>query len=144
MASYQQLQSPFFGLLPAELRINTYEHLLADFKGDKSTVGALLACSRFKHEIEPLMARIALQNLDAAIAQVKERWTQLHLDETPLAINIAVKRATVDETQVCINIPKLRSLYYCQTPDTRSESCSESDRFLSFCLDRFSSFICIS
>jgi hypothetical protein len=67
MASYQQIQSPFFGLLPAELRINIYEHLLADCKGDKATIKyEVLVCSRFKDDIEPLIARIGLQNLNVA------------------------------------------------------------------------------
>jgi hypothetical protein len=107
MASYQQIQSPFFGLLPAELRINIYEHLLADCKGDKSTIkNEVLVCSRFKDEIEPLIARIGLQNLNVAIAEVKQRWAQLHPDKAPLAINIEVKGAKVSETQVSITLPK--------------------------------------
>jgi hypothetical protein len=109
MASSEQLQSPFFGLLPAELRIKTYESLLADYKGDSgkaTALSALLTCSRMKAELEAEMPRMGLLNLDATIEAINGEWAKQSAVDAPLDIEVMVKGNAVRETELRIILPK--------------------------------------
>jgi hypothetical protein len=109
MASSEQLQSPFFGLLPAELRIKTYESLLADYKGDSgkaTALSALLTCSRMKAELEAEMPRMGLLHLDATIEAINEEWAKQSAVEAPLTIEVMVKGTSVSNTELLIILPK--------------------------------------
>jgi hypothetical protein len=82
----EQSTSPFFRVLPPELRLTVYGFILAGLRsGTEDIKGALLSSKKIKTEIEAELPRAFLENLTSKVGEVQNKWES----HTAAALQIA-------------------------------------------------------
>jgi hypothetical protein len=102
--SNMNVASPLFLLLPSEIRISVYEHLLSDFTGDTTALqGAMISSSQIKAELEHEMPRMLHAHLTATVQSTQQAWAAQFPTSSPLLITLSPADA---ELNLGVSIPK--------------------------------------